>query len=60
MKGDILKKHIIIKKLNMFAKSLEFLENESFSEGNKRDAEHYRFDKEVLKQAILIIERSNA
>lgn len=38
------------------------MEAESMSQQEFKDAEHYRFDKEVMKQAIKIIEekgRSN-
>ena len=46
------------KVLNRYIRNLEFLEKESLSQGIKVDADVYRVDRNALKQALEIIERS--
>jgi hypothetical protein len=49
----------VLKILKRYQKSLAFMENESISEGNKADAEHYKVDRIAMEEAIKHIERSN-
>ena len=49
----------VLKKLKGYAKSLAFMEQESITENNPIDTEHYKVDRLAFEEAIKIIERSN-
>ena len=51
-----MKKETVIKVLQRYASSLRSMEIESIAQNEPRDAEHYRFDKNVMYEAIKMIE----
>ena len=51
-----MKAETVIKVLTRYAKSLQVMENEATSQEEPKDAEHYRFDKNVFREAIKLIE----
>lgn len=58
-RSNSLKRETILKKLKRYAKSLEFMEAESMSQQEFKDAEHFRSDVIAFQEAIKIIEGSN-
>ena len=46
----------VTKVLKRYAKSLQTMENEAEAQNEQNDAEHYRFDKTVMYEAIRLIE----
>ena len=51
-----MKDKTVVKVLQRYAKGLQAMENEAISQDEPKDAEHYRFDKDVMYRAIEIIE----
>lgn len=51
-----MKDETVIKVLKRYAKGLQCMENEATMQDEPKDAERYRFDKEVMCRAIEIIE----
>lgn len=51
-----MKVETVIKVLQRYAKGLQSMENEAVSQDELNDAEHYRFDKNVMYEAIKMIE----
>lgn len=48
----------MIKVLRRYTKGLQNMENEAILQDEPKDAEHYRFDKEVMYRAIELIEKN--
>ena len=46
----------VVKVLQRYAKGLQAMENEANIQNEQKDAERYRFDKEVMNRAIEIVE----
>ena len=51
-----MKKETVVKVLRRYASGLQSMENEAVAQNETTDAEHYRFDKNVMIEAIKMIE----
>lgn len=51
-----MKTETVIKVLRRYASRLQFLEVEAITQNEHKDAERYRFDKNVMNEAANIIE----
>ena len=51
-----MKKETVVKALRRYAIGLRSMEIESIAQNEPKDAEHYRFDKNVMIEAIKMIE----
>lgn len=51
-----MKDKTVVKVLQRYAKGLQAMENEANIQNEPKDAERYRFDKEVMNRAIEIVE----
>ena len=54
-----MKTETVLKKLKRYERYLQFMEAESMSQQEFKDAEHFRNDRLAFEQAIKIIEMSN-
>lgn len=54
-----MKQETVVKILKRYVKGLSVMEQESISQGNTIDAEHYMVDRKAFEQAIKFVERSN-
>ena len=52
-----MKRELVIKVLNRYAKGLNAMQLEALSDDMPKDAERYRFDARALEQAINIIKK---
>lgn len=51
-----MKKETIIKVLKRYATGLQSMENEARMQNELKDVEHYKFDKQVMYEAIKLVE----
>ena len=51
-----MKKETVVKVLRRYASGLQSMEVEAMAQNEPKDAEHYRFDKNVMNEAIKMIE----
>ena len=51
-----MKKETVVKALQRYASGLRSMEVEAMAQNEPKDAEHYRFDKNVMYEAIKMIE----
>ena len=51
-----MKKETIVKVLKRYAAGLQSMENEARMQNELKDVEHYKFDKQVMYEAIKLVE----
>lgn len=51
-----MKKETIVKVLKRYAAGLQSMENEARMQNELKDVEHYKFDKQVMYEAVKLVE----